>query len=754
MNDAPSHPSASHILVAVGGPDHFWPLLSLGYALAKADGGRLTVLSVDRTDTAPEWLVIPSAFDALPITVEISRNQSPAKAILSYAKNLSPDLLLVGWRKTALGSGYHVGGTLDTILRQAPCNVCAVRADPKWPATNFDRGEKLRVLVPAAGGPNAPLAMDLALKLTDTIEVTALRVAPEHTDTADFLEHQRQLTELTLPWEDNPHLIAKTIRAESVLKGILAEAKTHDITILGASGESIFNQIVFGVVPQQVGLKNPNTTIIVKRFDGSMGSALNRVWWRATHTLPALTVEERTDVYKQIRRGARPKADFFVMIGLASAIAALGLMLNSPAVIIGAMLVAPLMSAIMGLGLGAIQADGKLLQLAGSAAIRGIALAIVVGFFSKLIIPTNGEVPAEIVSRTAPSLLDLGVALVSGLAGAYALSRKDMSSSLPGVAISAALVPPLSTVGIGIAWLKWDIAGGALLLFFTNLVAIVAASGLIFFLLGFRPQLRRQGRSKIFKRAVISSAVLLALMIWVLGSLTAASYRKAAQKRQIDTVLLQEINQMEGDVTLDSWKELSPDNDTFDLEVLVRSSSILSHQSVVALQERVAAALKYPTALTLITIRTTRLNPLVPPTPTRTATPGPTPTATNTSMPTATLSPTPSPFPKPSTTATPTCTPYPQDTATPTASATPTATNTQSPTATATPRSAVVAYTGGRGVVLRWSPGGLRAGAIPENTPVQVLYRHAETDGLNWVEVRDPAGRVGWVAARYLVVIP
>ncbi|MFQ5578074.1 MAG: DUF389 domain-containing protein, partial [Anaerolineae bacterium] len=610
-----------HILVAIGGKDHFWPLLSLGYALAKSKQGRLTVLSISRTGQPADWLRVPSAYADLDIQIKIIPSDSPAKAILAYARKHPPELLIVGWRRRKTGGSYLTGGTLDTILRQAPCDVAVVRAAPTWPDVDFARAEKTTVLIPASGGPNAPLAMELALGLSAQTEVTALYIVPQYADAADFLEHQKTMAELTRPWAGDPRLKIKTVRAPSVLKGILAEAETADLTMLGATKESIFNQVFFGLLPKNVALQNPNATIIVKQFDGSVGTALGRLWWKMTHLMPALPIEERTDVYKQVRRGSRPKIDFFMMIGLAAGIAALGLMLNSPAVIIGAMLVAPLMAAIMGLGLGVIQADVKLLRLAAGATGRGMLLAIAVGVVAGALLPNRDPTP-EILSRTAPALLDLGVALVSGLAGAYALCRKDVSASLPGVAIAAALVPPLATVGIGLARLRWDIAGGALLLFLTNLVAIVAAGALIFFLLGFRPELTKQGRSRVFKRGIISSALLLAALAWVLTSLTVASFRQTSLEQTINRVLRAEVARMPGQVALDRWQQLETDDGSLKLEVQVRSPGTPNHQSVVELQDRVAAALQLerPIALRLINIRTTELDPIIPPTPTDTAT--------------------------------------------------------------------------------------------------------------------------------------
>lgn len=756
MNSNPAK-ADYHALVAIHGPDDFWPLLNIGYSLTKANQGSLTIVTVRQTDQAPEWLNVPPSFTDVPIETRVLQDDSPAKTILKCARQISPDLLIVGWQGEPARRGYFLGKTLDPVLQQAPCNLMVVKASSNWPDRNFLDRETVKILVPASGGPNAPLALDLALNTSRQSEVTALYITREIEDVARAAEREEWLVEFTRPWSDNPRFKTKIIRANSVLQGIITEAEGYDITMLGASNESIFSQLMFGALPQQIAAQNEGTTIIVRQFDGSFGSMLRRAWWRTAHFLPTLSLDERTEVYKQVRRAARPKIDFFMMIGLAAGIAALGLLLNSPAVIIGAMLVAPLMAAIMGLGLGMIQADTKLLHLAASATLRGMLLAIGMGLLAGLLLPDLNPT-AEILSRTRPTLFDLGVALVSGLAGAYALCRKDVSASLPGVAIAAALVPPLATVGIGLSWLNREIAQGALVLFLTNLVSISAASGLVFFLLGFRPRLARQGRLNVFGGGILSSTILLIVMAWVLWTLSIDSFQRAALQRQIDRVLTKQVGQMEPPADLDSWKivKTGGNDDTLALEVQVRTTRNPGFQSVVFLQDRVANDLRdagvlrldQPLALTLVVIPTTALDPRVPPTPTVTATFTSTPTPGPTPTPTSTLTPTPPP--------TFTATSSPTHTPSPTATATviPLDTATLSPTFTPTPALAVVANTAGRGVNLRWTPAGPVAGAFPEGTQVTVLYRRTFAGGIEWVEVTDAEGRKGWVAAEYLVVLP
>jgi hypothetical protein len=295
----------------------------------------------------------------------------------------------------------------------------------------------------------------------------------------------------------------------------------------------------------------------------------------------------------------------------------------------------------------------------------------------------------------------------------------------------------------------------------TNLVAISAASALIFFLVGFRPHFSKRERRTVFSGGLLSSTILLIVMAWILWTLSIDSFKQVALERTIERVLAEEVKQLglEPLPALDGWKivETPEDEETLTLEVRVRATENPGHDRVVLLQDRVANDLRQanmldvdqPLALILIIIPTTALDPRVPPTwtptPTftATATPGPTPTPTNTSTPTVTP------------TNTPTVTPTPTHTPTPTN--TPTATPTPTPTATSTPTPAlgVVANTQGRGVKLRWTPGGPVAGALPERTPVTILYgRITDDKGVEWIEVVDSEGRKGWIAADYLVILP
>jgi uncharacterized hydrophobic protein (TIGR00271 family) len=696
-------------------------------------------------------------------------------------------LLVLGWSGIPGRGKYLLGSTLDPLIRKAPCDIVVLRIGDNPDQVTEVLGEVKKVLVPMAGGPNAALAVDLALNLSPNVHVTALNVAQLSRGRAGMHLGKERLAAALRPWAEDERVQPKVVQAPGVVGGILNEAKSgYDLVLVGTSRESYIDRMLFGNVPQTVASESLVPTIVVKRRERWEDNPLRRTWQRLSDALPTLTIAERAEVYRTVRRGARPDMDFYLMIGLSATIAALGLLLNSPAVIIGAMLVAPLMSAIVGLGLGVVQGDPRLLRLAAGATLRGVVLAIGVGALMGLVVP-GATLSAEILGRTNPTLLDLGIALASGAAGAYALCRKDVSSSLPGVAIAAALVPPLAVVGIGLALGEGRIAWGSLLLFVTNWIAISAAGGLVFLWLGFRPELNIQSRARVFAGGVVSFVILLLAVTVPLGVLTANTLQEADFNRALEGVLEDETAAM-NQAELVDWQIAEDNGDTLRLEVSVRAQRQPSYQDVVDLQKRVAGRLQRIVALRLTVIPITQLDPIVPPTftptliPTSTPTPGPsatptteptgtpthTPTRTPTQTPTQTATHTPTPppthtatgtaTPMPTHTHTPTATPThmpsitPTNTATgtPTSTATHTATPTATPTVTPTPAAGLISGTGGLGARLRWTPSGAIAGVLREGDRVEILYQRRMVENQEWVQVRDQEDRVGWVAAQYV----
>lgn len=195
----------------------------------------------------------------------------------------------------------------------------------------------------------------------------------------------------------------------------------------------------------------------------------------------------RPKIYRDVFRMAdMASLSYWLEIFFSAGIATFGLVESSPAVIIGAMLISPLMGPIMATGLALAIGD---LYLGAKAVLNLLASISASVAFSGLLVwllPFHAATP-EILARTNPNLLDLGIALLSGLAGSVVVSRAsdDGATALPGVAIAVALMPPLCVIGFGLGSnVNLDIMGGAGLLFLTNLVAIVASAFLVFLLVG------------------------------------------------------------------------------------------------------------------------------------------------------------------------------------------------------------------------------------------------------------------------------
>ncbi len=206
----------------------------------------------------------------------------------------------------------------------------------------------------------------------------------------------------------------------------------------------------------------------------------------ATASAVGLERFDRAALFRETAEAATDTdAPFWAVLLLSGAIATLGLALNQTAVVIGAMLVAPLLGPLLGLALALAVGDGRLAVQTAVTIGLGAVGVIVLAAGLTLVLPFH-TVTAEIAARTQPTLLDLAIAVASGLAGAVVmLSReKRLSASIPGVAIAVALIPPLSVAGFGIGIGGWELVRGSLLLFGANLAGIVLAAMVAFLAVG------------------------------------------------------------------------------------------------------------------------------------------------------------------------------------------------------------------------------------------------------------------------------
>ncbi|MBS1705209.1 MAG: TIGR00341 family protein [Armatimonadetes bacterium] len=232
-------------------------------------------------------------------------------------------------------------------------------------------------------------------------------------------------------------------------------------------------------------------------------------------TIPAAILRQQQDIRRTIAVSSRISSPYLVMNALATVVAAYGLLANSTAVVIGAMIIATLIGPIMGLALALVDGDMELFRHSVFAELSGVMMVVSLGAIIGRI-HIDLDITQEILSRTQPNILDLMVALAGGAAGAYATVSPRVSVGLVGVAISTALVPPLTACGICFSRGLGDLALGALILFTTNLVAIQCAASVVLFAFGYHKVTKRDPNDHGYhRRLVVDAALFVCLSIFL-----------------------------------------------------------------------------------------------------------------------------------------------------------------------------------------------------------------------------------------------
>lgn len=199
-----------------------------------------------------------------------------------------------------------------------------------------------------------------------------------------------------------------------------------------------------------------------------------------------LTNKDKSTAVEHLIKGSTPNQDFFFMIILSILTATFGLLLNNSAIIIGSMLIAPMLYPILSLSLGIIMNDSKIIGRAFYTLVKSVAFGIIVSAGATLLLYSEfPNITPEILSRTEPSLAYVLVAVVAGLAGSFALVKPQLNETLPGIAISVALIPPIAVTGIGVAKFSLFLITGSFLLFLVNLLGVIFASLFTFSMMNF-----------------------------------------------------------------------------------------------------------------------------------------------------------------------------------------------------------------------------------------------------------------------------
>ncbi|WP_051249779.1 DUF389 domain-containing protein [Maridesulfovibrio zosterae] len=310
---------------------------------------------------------------------------------------------------------------------------------------------------------------------------------------------------------------------------------------------------------------------------------------------PLLFVSDvrREFLLTEITRTSAPSGMYYLLMVVACFIASIGLMADSPAVVIGAMLVSPLMTPIFGFSLGLVRGEFPLIRDSLFSVVAGILLGIG-GAFLIGCFPVFFEITNEIAARTEPNLLDLGVAAFAGIAGTVALIDERVSPVMPGIAIATSLVPPLCASGLCLALQQYSNAWGSFLLFFANFLVILSIASVLFIITGFIPNSDNEPLPRLIKHFATTTIGLI-----IVAALLTQSLIEVSVSRKIDNelrIVTLEAVTSTPNTTIEEIKHETSDG-IINGFIMLQGPASLKANVVKIMEEKAEKALKMPIQL-------------------------------------------------------------------------------------------------------------------------------------------------------------
>jgi uncharacterized hydrophobic protein (TIGR00271 family) len=588
-NDDPNADLLRVALVPIANPETAPALLQLAGTLVHPEEGRIVALIVtlgdveSQDEAITELEEIVEEFKAGGCTCELFTEVSTsiARGILDTAGEIGADLIVLGLQPHDKGE-VVLGTVVESVLQTAPCDVLIYQG--------VNGVEFRRVVIPVDDTHHTRIAAWIGGKLAQKHDTPIEAIYTQQSHRPQYEGMAR--IEAAITGISGQQRVKRTVvTGHNPTESVLARAGEEDLIIVGFNGRSDLERWMYGDVSRGVMERAAGPVMMVSRAIEQQTQA-SRAWRRALGWLrPALTRVEQDEIIRQAREMASIDIDYVILILVSATIATLGLLLNSPAVIIGAMLVAPFISPLIAfsasLTVGRVLTSGRALVALAFGVGASMLVAAVIGW----LLPTNLPT-AEMLARGTPTLVDAGVALAAGIIGAYATARKDIPAALAGVAIAAALMPPLCTAGLGLAFGDYNLAFGASVLFLTNIIAMVLAAMAVFVWLGM--SFRRYEHIPVFKQVI--ALILLVLVAIPVG------YELVTLTRQFneDTVIRQYLR-----LALDPAELMAVEvrrGDPVRVLATVRTGQALDVQTVRGFEESMAAELDRPIKLELVVL--------------------------------------------------------------------------------------------------------------------------------------------------------
>ncbi|MEM6672341.1 MAG: DUF389 domain-containing protein [Planctomycetota bacterium] len=491
------------------------------HRFAKAYGDTLGILCVTE-QPSPHFDVVTDDESDLPDVVRAAQEaigdgngRRPAlydcrgpkrrRAILDAARELGAKRLVLDLPERE-DDGDEARAVVRSLARAAPedvlvLDVAGLREAPR------------RVLVPQIGG-GGGFALRLAARAFAGPECPVVALADPSAEPRSNRIFAKAKSRAS---EDVRESIQQETPTTSLDEAVATTVRTSDFVLFDAAAADRVPRLLTRL--ESTRQEHPDwafATGVARAAEAAGPGQLERLVERVRLHLPTLDRDRRRELYETLERGGTLSADFVVMMMLSAGIAAFGLVQSSASVVIGAMLVAPLMTPIVAAGMALIQANRKLFRTSMTAMASGVFGGVLAAAIVGLLSPWD-DLSAEIVARGSPNLFDLGIALLSGIAAAFALARPGLAGTLVGVAIAVALVPPLASSAIAAVKGEASIAGGAALLFVTNLIAILLGAALVFRLFGLGVTRRGEPYPPWVRVAFAAIAIALVPITYVLG---------------------------------------------------------------------------------------------------------------------------------------------------------------------------------------------------------------------------------------------
>ena len=404
-----------------------------------------------------------------------------------HLEQTCPELLIIGKHFSANAEtedGKYSRGLYETLS----CQTLLVRLGDTEEKEDLQNSP---ILVSCGGGPHTARALKLAYAITgpDTVAMHLTADVDEVSEEAATTRLRKIIRKAGIDPDAIQHKIILGTDFPQALQGEVTagiESVPYSMVILGYTENRTIREKLFGTISEKLIRDSGGLRICAIRGAKPARSRLASAFEKRIRlSIPQLERDDRIALFEDIEQKSIWCFDFAALMTLAALVAGLGLMANSGAVVIGAMLIAPLMMPLIGCGLALAQGHTPLFKSAFHAVVKGFLFALVSGLLLGLL-SRGFHIPltSELAARGTPSLLDLGIAFVSGIAASYCIARPNLTGALAGVAIAAALVPPIVTTGICLTMGEFDVAKGAGLLFGTNVVAVIFGASLNFILAG------------------------------------------------------------------------------------------------------------------------------------------------------------------------------------------------------------------------------------------------------------------------------